>query len=180
MTVSSTKRLILISQVYPPDPTAVGQHFADLTNELAARGWHVLVLSSNRGYDNPAIRFSAYEEANGVAIKRLPFSSFGKGSIPIRLAGQLFFSLQALAHCLTARRYHVVISSTSPPFAGFIGAILSKCRVTKLLWWVMDINPDQIVAAKKLRRRFALPQHSKTRSFFPVPCLGIHPTFRMP
>jgi glycosyltransferase involved in cell wall biosynthesis len=44
-----------------------------------------------------------------------------------------------------------VFVSTSPPFAGFGGAIIGMVRRVPFLWWVMDLNPDQMVVAGKLK-----------------------------
>lgn len=146
-------RLLLISQVYVPDPTAVGQHFADVAEEMARRGWEVHVLTSARAYDDPTIRFPVREVRNGVHIRRLPLSSFGKRSIAIRLLAQASFMTQALVRSLFMPRLSAVVVSTSPPFAGFGGACISIVRRVPFLWWVMDLNPDQMIAAGKLSPR---------------------------
>jgi len=144
-------RLLLISQVYVPDPTAVGQHFADVTEEMAARGWDVFVYTSARAYDDPSLRFPRVEERNGVHVRRFPLSSFGKRSIPVRLLAQALFMLQAVVRAMFLPGLSAVVVSTSPPFAGFGGAVIGMVRRVPYLWWVMDLNPDQMVAAGKLR-----------------------------
>jgi len=144
-------RLLLISQVYVPDPAAVGQHFADVTEEMAARGWDVFVFTSARAYDDPSLRFPRVEERNGVHVRRFPLSSFGKRSIPVRLLAQALFMLQAVVRAMFLPGLSAVVVSTSPPFAGFGGAVIGMVRRVPYLWWVMDLNPDQMVAAGKLR-----------------------------
>jgi colanic acid biosynthesis glycosyl transferase WcaI len=144
------KSLLVISQVYPPDPAAVGQHIADLTEEMARRGWRVTVFTSARGYDDPSVRYMPHEMRNGVTVRRLPLSSFGKSSIAVRLLAQSLFMAQAVIRSLLVRRPMVILVSTSPPFAGYGGALLSWLRRVALVWWVMDINPDQMVRSKRL------------------------------
>jgi hypothetical protein len=144
-------RLLLISQVYVPDPTAVGQHFADVTEEMAARGWDVFVFTSARAYEDPSLRFARVEERNGVHVRRFPLSSFGKRSIPVRLLAQALFMFQAVVRAMFLPGLSVIVVSTSPPFAGFGGAVIGTVRRVPYLWWVMDLNPDQMVAAGKLR-----------------------------
>lgn len=153
MTSTRAPRLLVISQVYVPDPTSVGQHFADVAEEMAARGWDVTVYTSARAYDDPKLRFPSAEERNGVQIRRLPLSSFGKGSIPVRLLAQALFMAQAVVRAMFLPRLAAVVVSTSPPFAGFGGALVSLVRRVPLVWWVMDLNPDQMVAAGKLSSR---------------------------
>lgn len=147
------KVLLVITQVYVPDPAAVGQHIADVAEEMARQGWRVVVYTSRHGYDDPSVSFSRRETLRGVDVRRLPFSSFGKSSIAVRLAGQALFMAQAVVWSLMLRRIDAILVSTSPPFAGFGGAVVSLVRRAPLTWWVMDINPDQMVAAGRLSPR---------------------------
>lgn len=143
--------LLVISQVYPPDPTAVGQYFAEAAEEAVRRGWRAVVYTASRGYDDPRIRFASREIRNGVEVRRLPLSSFGKSSLAIRLVAQALFLLQATVRGLFVGRLRAVLASTSPPFTGPAAAFISRIRGARLLWWVMDLNPDQFVAAGRAR-----------------------------
>jgi hypothetical protein len=152
--------LLVISQVYPPDPASVGQHMADVASAMAARGHRTVVLTADRGYDDPARRFPRREQAAGVEVRRLPFSSFGKRSIVIRLLGGLSFALQAVWAGIRLGRLDGVLVSTSPPLAQLAGLLVSRLRGAPLTLWVMDLNPDQMVALKLLS-----PSHPAARLF---------------
>jgi len=143
--------LLILTQVYVPDPAAVGQQLADVGKEMARQGWRVVVYASDRGYDDPTARYPRREIRDGVEIRRLPFSSFGKGSIALRLIAQSCLLLQAVLRGLFTRDLRLVLVTTAPPFAGFAGLIVSWLRRARLVWWVMDLNPDQMIAAGKLR-----------------------------
>ena len=145
--------LVVISQVYVPDAMAVGQQLADAAEEMARRGWRVIVYTSNRGYDDPDIRFPSRERRGGVEVRRLPLSSFGKTSIPVRLLAQSLFLGQAVLRTLFTPELTAVLTTTSPPFGGSAGGLLAMLRRCGSVWWVMDINPDQMVAAGKLGPR---------------------------
>ena len=120
--------LVVISQVYVPDPAAVGQHVADVAEEMARRGWRVIVYTANRGYDDPDICFPSRERRGGVEVRRLPLSSFGKTSIPVRLLAQFLFGLDCLKesrsfcactvpmalNLLQIRKYYQQVSTTVP------------------------------------------------------------------
>ena len=140
------RTILIISQVYVPDPTSLGQHMADAAAGLARRGHRVVVLTSANGFEDPSARYPAREVLDGVEIRRLPFSSFGKRTIPIRLLGGATFLLQAVARGLVVRGLDTVVVSTSPPMAPFGGAVLHALRRIRLVFWVMDINPDQMIA----------------------------------
>jgi colanic acid biosynthesis glycosyl transferase WcaI len=140
------RSLLIVAQAYPPDPTAVGQYLADVGEALAERGWQVRVLTADRGYDDPATRYPAREVRNGVAIRRLPFSSTGKHSLAMRATGQLAFLVQVIGLALlTCRRGSRLLVSTSPPMAALVALLLRRLRGVRYLFWVMDVNPEQAV-----------------------------------
>ncbi len=145
-------RVLVISQVYVPDPAAVGQHMHDVAACLASRGFRVDVYSSARGYENPAVRYAGREILNGVHIRRLPLSSFGKSSISLRLLGGFVFIVQGMLLGLLTRNLNAVLISTSPPMAPLAAIFIRMIRRKLVIFWVMDINPDQMIAAGKLSK----------------------------
>jgi colanic acid biosynthesis glycosyl transferase WcaI len=128
----------------------MGRPLADVAEEMARRGWRVLVVTAANGYEDPTVRYPSRETLRGVRVWRLPASSFGKTTLARRLLGGGLFVAQALSCGLFVHGKPVVLVSTSPPFAGFAGAILTWLRGLPAVWWVMDLNPDQIVAAGQL------------------------------
>jgi colanic acid biosynthesis glycosyl transferase WcaI len=145
------RTFLIISQVYVPDPASVGQHIADAAEEMARRGFRVVVYASARGYDDPSNKYPSRELLNGVDVRRLPLSSFGKSSIGVRLLAQWIFLIQAIIRGLFTRRLAGIMVSTSPPFCGVAGALVSKLRGAPVKYWLMDLNPDQMIALGKTR-----------------------------
>jgi len=139
------KTLLIMSQVYVPDPAAVGQHLADAAAEMVRRGWRVVVLTARRGYDDPSVRYAPRETISGADVRRLPLSSFGKKSIFIRLVGGLSFILQAIVRGLFVRDLGCILVSTSPPMCPAAAALIGFVRRVPVKYWAMDINPDQLV-----------------------------------
>jgi colanic acid biosynthesis glycosyl transferase WcaI len=148
--MSDSKPTILVmSQVYVPDPTSVGQHMHDAAKELAHRGYNVRVLTSARGYEDTSKKYLKREVLDGVNIRRLPLSSFGKSSILIRLIGGISFTLQCIMHGLFMRNLKKIVVSTSPPMAPLAAVVLNALRGTPITYWVMDLNPDQMIELGK-------------------------------
>jgi colanic acid biosynthesis glycosyl transferase WcaI len=145
------RTVLIVSQVYVPDPASVGQHMADAAAELARRGFRVIVLTSRRGYDDPRQVYPAYELRDGVEVRRLPASSFGKRSIAVRVLGGLVFLLQAVLRALFMRRLDALLVSTSPPMCFAAAWLIGALRRVPVVYWVMDINPDQAVALAQVR-----------------------------
>jgi colanic acid biosynthesis glycosyl transferase WcaI len=148
--VASQPTLVLISQVYVPDPAAVGQYMHQAAAAMAARGWRVISFAADSGYEDPNQRFSRYERVDGVHVVRLPCASFGKTNLRQRLLGGSIFTSEATLLAAALPRIDRVLISTSPPMVGAAGIALSRARRAQLSLWVMDINPDQIVASGRM------------------------------
>ena len=144
------KTLLVLTQVYPPDPASVGQHMADVSESMAQNDWEVIVLTPNRGYDNYKDKYQAFELLNGVQVSRLSLTSFGKSNILVRVISQVAFLLKALLKCFTIKRPDVVLVSTNLVF--IIAPLLKFIRKIPYLYWIMDLNPDQAIAVGVVRR----------------------------
>jgi glycosyltransferase involved in cell wall biosynthesis len=143
--------ILIISQVYPPDPASVGQHLHDVSKELVQRGYRVRVYAADRGYDDPSKHYERRELRDGVEIQRIRWSSFGKDSIAKRLLGQGLFVAQAFVKSLLVGGVKGLLVSTSPPFCGAVGAWVSRLKGVPVKYWLMDLNPDQMVAMGKAK-----------------------------
>jgi glycosyltransferase involved in cell wall biosynthesis len=144
-------RLLIFSSVYPPDPAATGQYLADVATAASARGHSVRVITANRGYDDPSVVFPSYERLNGVEVIRLGWSSFGKKRYVDRIIGQINFTLQGLVKGLLDMRPDVVLVSTIPPLGILAAFITARLKRSSLVYWVMDINPDEAIAINLVR-----------------------------
>jgi len=139
-------KILVFSSVYPPDPAAVGQYVADVSAAASARGHFVRVITANRGYDDPSILFPSFERLQGVEVFRLRWSSFGKKRYVSRIVGQIIFTLQGLVKGLLGTCPDVVLVSTIPPLGVLAALITARLRKSSLVYWVMDINPDEAIA----------------------------------
>ena len=143
--------ILVFSQVYPPDAASVGQHMHDAAAELARRGRRVRVIASRRGYEDPRLRFPSRELRDGVEIVRVPLSSFGKKRIALRALAMILFVAQCALHGLLARRLSAIVVSTSPPLCSFAAVLVASVRRVPIKFWVMDLNPDQMIQMGMLK-----------------------------
>src|SRR5207248_3709191 len=147
----SQKTILIISQVFVPDPASVGQHIADVAYELVKRGHRVLVYTSSRGFENPSVIYPARETIHGVEIRRLPFASFGKKNLLLRILGTATFMIQAFLRALFTPRLAGIFFSTSPPMIGLVCTLAAAIRRVPTVYWAMDLNPDQLLALGKIK-----------------------------
>jgi len=131
---------------------STAQHLTDLATALASRGHKVTVIASDRGYDDPAVRFARYEQWNGIEIIRVPSLTLGKKSRWRRAFNFGSFLLLCSLRLLTLRRFDVVVALTSPPLISFLAALFVKLKGGSFCFWVMDLNPDEAIAAGWLDR----------------------------
>ena len=153
MAKDDRKTLLVFSQTFVPDPAAVGQHVADVAFEMGRRGHRVVVYTSRHGYENPDVEYPARETRDGVEIRRLGMSSFGKRNLLTRALGTLTFSLQCLVLALVTPRLGGIFFSTSPPLIGAFAAVAGIFRRVPIAYWAMDLNPDQLIAMGKIGPR---------------------------
>jgi glycosyltransferase involved in cell wall biosynthesis len=151
------KTVLVVSQVFVPDPASVGQHMADVALELARRGQirgdtRVQVYASARGFENPSVIYPAQETIAGARIRRIPFASFGKKSIPLRVLGTAAFMIQAFFAVLFTPRPAGIFFSTSPPLIGLPMCIAAAFLRVPAVYWAMDLNPDQLLALGKIKQ----------------------------
>ena len=126
---------------------STAQHLTDLATTLVSRGHEVTVIASDRGYDDPSIRFKRRERWEGIDIIRIPAASFGKSSRWRRALNFGSFLLLCSLRLLVLHRFDVVVALTSPPLISFLAALFVKLKGGSFCFWVMDLNPDEAIAA---------------------------------
>ena len=121
-----------------------------------ARGHEVTVIASDRGYDDPTRRFPRRETWNSIKVIRIPSLSLGKETKLKRVLNFASFLLLCSFRLLTLRRFDVVVALTSPPLISFLAALFVSLKGGRFCFWVMDLNPDEAIAAGWLRKESLL------------------------
>jgi hypothetical protein len=140
-------KILLLNQTFYPDVMATGQYLSELAAALAERGHEVTVVTGRRAYDQPDKRFAAREIWRGVNIFRVFSTRFGKRAKWHRAVDFASFILSSCLRLLVLPRHDVVLALTTPPLISFIGAWRAKLWRAKFCYWVMDMNPDEAIAA---------------------------------
>ncbi len=153
-------KFLLLNQAFHPDVVSTAQHLTDLARALAGAGHEVAVITGRRAYDNPATTFSAHERWKSIEIRRVRGTSFGKKAKWRRGCDFITFIAACVVRLLFAPRPDVVVALTSPPLISFIGALFARLRRCKFVYWVMDLNPDEAIAAG-----FLQPESGAARVF---------------
>lgn len=145
-------RVLLLNQCFYPDHVATAQHLTDLALELVQSGHEVTAVASSRGYDDPTRRFPVREHWRGIDIHRIWTPGLGKQAKWRRLVDFATFWLNAARILLLLPRHDVTVCLTSPPLISTLGTVAAKLKGGTVIPWVMDLNPDEAVAAGWLKR----------------------------
>jgi glycosyltransferase involved in cell wall biosynthesis len=143
-------RILLLNQAFFPDVVSSGQHLTDLAQGLVQLGHQVTVVTSASGYDDPGQRFPRHEKWKGVEIIRISATHLGKAARWRRAIDFGSFLLSCSLRVLTLKA-DVVVAMTSPPLVSVLGAFAARLRRARFVFWVMDLNPDEAVAAGWLK-----------------------------
>lgn len=144
-------KVLLLNQCFWPDVVATGQQLTMLARRLNERGHQVTVITSRRGYDNPAQIFAKRERLQGIEIFRISSLGLGKASRWRRALNFGSFLLTCAGRLLLTPRQDVVVALTSPPLISWIGSVFTQIKGGRLVFWTMDINPDEAFAAGWLK-----------------------------
>ncbi len=144
-------KVLLLNQCFYPDVVATAQQLTDLAVGLAAEGHSVTVVTSDRGYDNPAQTFPRRETWQGIEIIRISSVSLGKDSRWRRAANFASFLINCAIKLWPLPRFDIVVALTSPPLISFLGAFFVRIKGGRFFFWVMDLNPDEAIAAGWLK-----------------------------
>lgn len=139
--------ILLLNQCFYPDVVSTAQHASDLAVALVQRGHAVTVIASDRGYDNTQLRYARREDWQDVRILRVPCIANDKRKRWTRALNFASFMLTCLWRTVWLPRFDVVIALTSPPLISVIASLAVRAKGGRFIFWVMDLNPDEAVAA---------------------------------
>ena len=143
--------VLILNQAFYPDVVSTAQHASDFARGLTLAGHEVTVICNSRGYDDPKLRFPNQETWNRVKIVRVRSTGFGKSSKWRRAADFGTFMASCAFRLWSLPQFDVVVAMTSPPLISFVAALAVPGRARSLVFWSMDLNPDEAIAAGWLR-----------------------------
>ena len=138
--------IVLVNQYYPPDTAPTGQYLHDLARVLVQRGHRVTVLCSQRAYNGNS-RYAAEEQRDGVQIRRVRASGFGRRLGVGKLVDYASFYIFLAFRLFQPRlRPDLILALTTPPHLGLLAALAAQWKKVPHAHWIMDIYPDVLVA----------------------------------
>lgn len=147
-------RLIFVNRYFHPDHSATSQLLTDLATDLSRRGWAVSVLTSRQSYEDADARLGAVDDVDGVSVRRLWSTRFGRGNLTGRALDYLTFYLSIFFALLRrASRDTIVIAETDPPLVSVPALLAVRLRGAILVNWIHDLFPEIAEELGVLRKR---------------------------
>ncbi len=145
-------KVALLNQYYAPSEAPTARLLADLSGALVQEGHEVTVLCSRRSYVDPAATYPPRQRLDGVDVRRVVSTGFGRSGRVGRLVDYLSFLISAGLRLVSMGKHDVVVSMTTPPMLTLVAVIAARLRGSRCVNWVMDIYPDVAFELGVLRR----------------------------
>jgi glycosyltransferase involved in cell wall biosynthesis len=139
--------VVLAYQFFHPDDVVSARLYSDLALGLVERGWEVTVLTSDRSWRDPAVRYRRREQWAGASIERLHRPAWSQSAPVARLANAAWL-INAWRTVLPALgEMDVALIGSDPAFAPLLGLPMrARWPRASLVHWCFDLYPEVIVA----------------------------------
>lgn len=150
--MTTARRLLIVSQFYPPEIGAPQRRLSEWAEGLVELGWKVRVVTAQPNYPGGRIepgypRYrSSTEDVRGVGVRRVPMWPTKKGVVR-RIVSQLTFMASALLFGGLGRwaAADAVLAETPPLFTALAGGLIARRHRAPLILNVSDLWPDSAV-----------------------------------
>src|SRR5687768_6733275 len=117
--LDDSKRVVFVNRYFHPDHSATSQIASDLAFHLASRGWEVAAITSRQRYDDARARLASADTTNGVHIRRVWSTRFGRAGLIGRAVDYVTFYASAFL-AIARERTSVVVAMTDPPLLSVV------------------------------------------------------------
>lgn len=141
------KKILLISNYYPPEKGAAANRIERLAHQLLKNGYAVQVVCPLGNYPHGKLfaeyrnKFSVSEVRNGISVKRLwIYPSNSKNALK-RIVSTLSFVSGLFLYLVTSKLPDKVIVQSPPLIVSFVSVVALRLRRRKIILNVSDLWP---------------------------------------
>ena len=155
------KNLLIVTPHFYPENFRIN----DLAFSFAKRGYRVDVLTAvpdypeGRYYKGYGIFKKSREVVNGVRVYRSPIIARGEGrgfNLGVNYLSLLFGSVITAVGLIRNGYDLVFVYEPSPITIGIPAIIIKKALRIPLVFWVLDLWPESVIAASNVRKQFII------------------------
>jgi glycosyltransferase involved in cell wall biosynthesis len=145
------KKLLMYTNYFYPEVASIGQILTELAEELSLT-FDTTVICAVPCYngtieDKYKKQRYYFETYNNVKVIRVSASEYSKGNKFSRIKHILSYFINCIRVTIKIGKFDVVFTASQPPvLGGLLGVIGKMLTKGKLIYQIMDFNPEQAIA----------------------------------
>lgn len=139
-------KIILVNRYFFPDQSATSRVISSIAFALAARGFQVVAVASRELHNQPDAALPARQFINGVEVRRLASTRFGRHTLARRSINYVLFHILAFFWLLrNASSGDTAVVCTDPPLLSVTSGIALRLKGAVMVNWIMDLFPETAI-----------------------------------
>lgn len=139
--------VVLFPQTFYPDVDATAKLMTDLAEYLVKKGKKVMVVTPNRSYERPKIKYPEFEIIDSIHVKRVKVPKLNKNNALQKILLYYLFSNKA-KRTLKKLNYKIAMAILSPFFVAYKTLKVTQKKEKKFIFLLYDLHPDALVRKK--------------------------------
>lgn len=156
--------LVLFSQTFYPDADATAKLMTDLAEFMVKKGKKVLIVTPNRSYERPNIKYPEFEIIENIHVHRIKIPKLNKNNALQKILLYYLFSTKA-KRTLKKLNYKISMAILPPFFVAYNTLKVTKKKGKKFIFLLHDLHPDTLVRRKQVSPKnplvILLKKHNK-------------------
>lgn len=141
--------------MFYPDIAATAKVLSNLMFGLSKKGLNIKVISQNRSYLNPLIKFKKKDSVYGVDIERFSVHPFNKANL-ISKTFLMVESIIEIRNIIRKEYPKAFFAVSNPPFMAYFVGLEAKRKSSPFIFLVHDLYPDILLKLSFLKKNTLL------------------------
>ena len=140
--------VVLFPQTFYPDVDATAKLMTDLAEFLVKKGKKVMVVTPNRSYERPNLKYPEFEIIEAIHVNRIKVPKLNKNNALQKILLYYLFSTKA-KRTLKKLNYKIALAILPPFFVAYKTLKVTKKKEKKFIFLLHDLHPDALVRRKQ-------------------------------
>jgi len=140
--------IVLFPQTFYPDADATAKLMTDLAEFMVKKGKKVLIVTPNRSYERPNIKYPEFEIIEDIHVNRIKIPKLNKNNALQKILLYYLFSTKA-KRTLKNLNYKIAMAILPPFFVAYKTLKVTKKKGKKFIFLLHDLHPDTLVRRKQ-------------------------------
>jgi len=141
--------IVLFPQTFYPDVDATAKLMTDLAEFLVKKGKKVLIVTPNRSFERPNLRYPEFEIIDDIHVNRIKIPKLDKNNALQKILLFYLFSTKG-KRILKKLNYKIAMAILPPFFVAYNTLKVTKKKEKKFIFLLHDLHPDDMVSRKQV------------------------------